>query len=178
MINFKNNKTLFFAIGSTIAFFLYINLILGKVSECFALEGKNNSLGLSFYYTLDIVQNFFELRTQEQLLCYDKFLKIWDVFFSAIYTLMYASWIAYFLKNKTILLIIPILAMVFDWSENYTEILMLNNYSLSNSISETLVLLGSVINSLKWIFATLTYSVIIAGIIFNLKNFFTKSNTK
>ena len=178
MINFKNNKKLFFAIGSTIAFFLYISLILGKVSECFSLEGKNNSLGLSFYYTLDMVQNFFELRNQEQLVCYDKFLKIWDVFFSVIYTSMYAAWIAYFLKNKTILVIIPIFAMVFDWSENYIEILMLNSYSLLNSISERLVLLGSGINSLKWIFATLTYLIIIAGIIFNLKNFFTKSNTK
>ena len=56
----KNNRTLYFAIGFTLVFVLYIAFILNHVSSCFALEVGSNSLGLSFYYTKDMVQNFFE----------------------------------------------------------------------------------------------------------------------
>ena len=78
---------------------------------------------------------------------------------------MYASLIAYFLKNKHLFLIIPILAMVLDWVENYLELLMLDTYLKSNLISETFVSFGSVINSFKWITSTLTYLIILYGII-------------
>ena len=171
---FHNNKTLSFVLVSTLVFILYITLILSRVSSCFTLEVGSNSLGLSFYYTKDMVQNFFELRTEEQLFCYSDFLKIWDVIFAVVYTFMYASLIAYFLKNKHLFLIIPILAMVFDWVENYLELLMLDTYLKSNLISETFVLFGSVINSFKWITSTLTYLIILYGIIITFLKFIRK----
>ena len=172
----KNQRTLYFAIGFTLAFFLYITFILGPVSSCFKIDVGANSLGLSFSYTKDMVQNFFESRTQEQLLCYSQFLQIWDAIFAFVYTLMYASWILYFFKNKRLFLIIPILGMIADWAENYVELLMLETYlnSNSNSISETLVSLGSGINSFKWILSSLTYLIILFGIIITLKIFLTK----
>ena len=168
------NRTLYFAIGFTLAFFLYITLVLGPVGSCFAVDIGSNSLGLSFSYTLDIVQNFFESRTQEQLLCYSQFLKIWDAIFALIYTLMYASWIMYLFNQKRYFLIIPILGMLADWTENYTEILMLKTYLNSNPISEVLVSIGSGINSFKWILSSLTYLIILLGIIILLKVFLTK----
>ena len=170
---FKNNRTLYFAIGFTFAFFLYVTLVLGRVSNCFTLDVGANSLGLSFYYTKDIVQNFFEARTQEQLFCYSQFLKIWDSIFAFVYTLMYASWIRYFFKNKSLFLIIPILSMIADWAENYVELLMLETYLNSIPISETLVLLGSGINSFKWTLSSLTYLLILFGIIIILKTLLT-----
>ena len=121
-----------------------------------------------------MVQNFFEVRTQEQLFCYSKFLKIWDAIFAFVYTLMYAFWIRYFFKNKRLFLIIPILAMIADWGENYVEVLMLEAYLNSSPISEILVSLGSGINSIKWVLSSLTYLIILVGIIFILKNFLTK----
>ena len=168
------NRTLYFAIGFTLAFFLYITLVLGPVGSCFAVDTGSNSLGLSFSYTLDIVQNFFESRTQEQLLCYSQFLQIWDAIFALIYTLMYASWIMYLFNQKRYFLIIPILGMLADWTENYTEILMLKTYLNSNPISEVLVSIGSGINSFKWILSSLTYLIILLGIIILLKVFLTK----
>ena len=168
------SRTLYFAIGFTLAFFLYITLVLGPVGSCFAVDIGSNSLGLSFSYTLDIVQNFFESRTQEQLLCYSQFLQIWDVIFALIYTLMYASWIMYLFNQKRYFLIIPILGMLADWTENYTEILMLKTYLNSNPISEVLVSIGSGINSFKWILSSLTYLIILLGIIILLKVFLTK----
>ncbi|MEI6586894.1 MAG: hypothetical protein WCL56_12455, partial [Sediminibacterium sp.] len=97
---FKKNRTLYLAIGFTIVFSLYIKLILAPFSSCFKLDAGANSLGLSFSYSLEMVRKFFESRTQEQLLCYSKFLQIWDAIFAFFYTLMYASWIVYFFNNK------------------------------------------------------------------------------
>jgi len=171
---FHNNKTLSFVLVSTLLFILYITLILSRVSGCFTLEVGSNSLGLSFYYTKDMVQNFFELRTEEQLLCYSDFLKIWDTIFAVVYTFMYASWIAFLLKNNRIFLIIPIFAMICDWVENYIEILMLEIYLKSKLIPDTFVSLGSGINSFKWIFSTLTYLLILLGIIIILIKFIKK----
>ena len=97
---FKNHRTLYFAIGSTLAMFLYAKIILGHFSRGFTIDVGSNSLGLSFYYTLDMVQNFFELKNRTQLLCYRQFLQIWDIIFALVYTLTYASWIKYFLKKQ------------------------------------------------------------------------------
>ena len=157
-----------------LAFFLYITFVLGPVGSCFAVDAGSNSLGLSFSYTKEMVQNFFESRNQEQLLCYSQFLQIWDAIFAFVYTLMYASWILYFFNNKRLFLIIPILGMIADWAENYVELLMLETYFNSSSISETLVSLGSGINSFKWVLSSLTYLIILFGIIITLKIFLTK----
>ena len=168
------NRTLYFAIGFTVAFFLYITFVLGPVGSCFTVDFGSNSLGLSFSYTKEMVQNFFESRNQEQLLCYSQFLQIWDAIFAFVYTLMYASWILYFFKNKRLFLIIPILGLIADWAENYVELLMLETYINSSLISETLVSLGSGINSFKWVLSSLTYLIILFGIIITLKIFLRK----
>ena len=153
---FNNNKIFSLALTSTLVFILYTTLILSRVSGCFTLEVGSNSLGLFFSYNIEVVQTFFDSRNQEQLICYGEFLKIWDIIFAAVYTTMYASWIALLLKNKHLYLIIPILAMICDWSENYLEILMLESYLQSNLIPENLVSLGSGINSFKWILSSLS----------------------
>ena len=171
---FKKNRTLYLAIGFTLVFSFYITYILAPFSSCFKLDAGTSSLGLSFSYTLEMVQKFFESRTQEQLLCYSEFLKIWDAIFAFVYTLMYASWIVYFFNNKRLFLIIPILCMIADWAENYVELSMLKTYSNSGPISETLVSIGSRINSFKWILSSITYLIILIGIIIKLKTVLTK----
>ena len=171
MFTFQKNKNFYLAIGSTVLFILYVVFFLRDISSCFFIEDGNRSLGLSFYYTKEIVQNFFEIRNQEKLVCYNEFLIFWDIIFAVIYTLMYSLWIALLLK-KIILLIIPFLAMICDWAENYSEILMLEMYLKSDFISENLVIIGSGINSSKWIFFYLTYLLILTGLILKIKNYF------
>ena len=171
---FKNHRTLYFAIGTALTMFFYVKFILVPFSRCFTLDAGANSLGLSFYYTLDMVQNFFESRTLEQLICYGEFLQIWDPIFAIVYTLMYSSWIICFFKNKYYFLVVPILVMIADWVENYIELMMLETYLTSSSISETLVSLGSGINSFKWSLSILTYLIIFIGIMNTLKLFLTK----
>jgi len=170
----KSKRTLYFAIGFTVAFMLYITFALSPAGSCFKVEAGPNSLGLSFSYTKDMVQSFFESRSQEQLICYSQFLQIWDAVFAIIYTLMYASWIMYFFNKKRLLTLIPVLGMISDWSENYVELLMIKTYLNSGPISEIFVSLGSGINSFKWVLSSLTYLIILVGIIIAIRNFLTK----
>ena len=172
--NLKNNRILYLAIGFTLVFFFYLILVLVPASSCFRLDVGSNSLGLSFSYTKDMVQSFFESRTQDQLLCYSQFLQLWDAIFALVSTLMFGSWILYLFKNKRLFLIAPtILSMIADWSENYTELLMIETYLNSSTISETLVSLGSGINSFKFAMIGLTYLIILTGIMIALKIFLT-----
>jgi hypothetical protein len=171
---FKNNRTLYLAIGLTLVFFLYLKYILAPFSSCFKSDNGVNSLGITFSYTTEMVQNFFESRTQEQLLCYSEFLQIWDAIFAFVYTLMHVFWIMYFFNKKRLFLIIPILCMIADWAENFIESFMLEIYLNSSPISEILVSTGSIINSFKWMLSSITYLIILIGIISKLKTFLTK----
>ena len=174
--NLKNNRILYLAIGFTLVFFCYLILVLVPASSCFRLDVGSNSLGLSFSYTKDMVQSFFESRTQDQLLCYSQFLQMWDPILSLVSTVMFGSWIVCLFKNKRLFLITPtILGMIADWSENYTELLMIETYLNSSTISETLVSLGSGINSFKFVMISLTYLIIFIGIIITLKNLLQKN---
>jgi hypothetical protein len=172
----ESHRILSFALGSTFVFILYTVLVLEPAGKCFRLDGSSNSLGLTFSYTLEMVQDFFNLRSQNQLDCYSNFLLIWDVIYAVIYASMYCFWTMYFFKNRRILLAIPVLAMVADWAENFTEILMINSHLDSGSISATLVSVGSFINMFKLTMLSFTYLVLIAGIIYKIKSVLTRPN--
>jgi hypothetical protein len=170
----ENHRSLYFAIGFTLVFILYISLVLLPLSSCFRLDIGSNSLGLSIYNT-EMVQGFFQARDQAQLFCYNQFLQLWDVIFAVVSTAMFSSWIIYLFKNKRLLLVAPtVLGMIADWSENFVELLMLKTYSNSGVISETLVSLGSGLNLFKLSAQGLTYLIILTGIILALKAFLTK----
>ena len=170
----KNHRPLYFAIGFTLLFVLYISLILVPFSSCYRLDIGSNSLGLSIY-NLEMVQGFFQARDQAQLFCYSQFLQFWDVIFAVVSTAMFGSWIIYLFKNKRLLLVAPtVLGMIADWSENFIELLMLKTYSNSGAISETLVSLGSGLNMFKLTMSGLTWLIILVGIILTLKTVLTK----
>lgn len=171
-------RTLYMALGSTFAFILYSVLIFAPAGKCFSVANGSNSLGLTFSYTLQMVQEFFDSRSSSQLECYREFLQIWDVIFAVIYTSMYCFWILYLFNGRRILLIIPILGMIADWAENITEILMINSYLDSDSISETVVSIGSGLNMIKWIMLMLTYLVILIGIFNKIKSSRDKSTPR
>lgn len=173
--SYATRRILYMALGSTFAFMLYSLLVLSPAGKCFKVDEGSNSLGLTFSYTLGMVQEFFESRSTSQLDCYSEFLQIWDVMFAIIYTSMYCFWILYFFQNRRILLVIPLLGMVADWSENMVEIMMINSYLDSGTISETLVSVGSGLNMFKWMMSTLTYLVIFAGIGIKIKSVMNRS---
>jgi hypothetical protein len=163
-------RMLYMALGSTLAFILYSFLVFAPAGNCFKVDDGSNSLGLTFSYTLQMVQDFFESRSTSQLDCYSEFLQIWDIMYAIIYTSMYCFWILYFFQNRRILLVIQLLCMVTDWAENIIEIMMINSYVDSNTISETLVSVGSGLNMMKWTMSTLTYLMIFTGIAIKIKS--------
>ena len=100
---------------------------------------------------------------------------MWDVIFAVFSTAMFGSWIVYFFKNKRLLLVAPtVLGVTTDWSENFLELLMLETYSNSGAVSETLVSLGSGLNIFKLTMAGLTYLIILVGIILLIKTLITR----
>jgi hypothetical protein len=64
--------------------------------------------------------------------------------------------------------------MIADWAENYFELVMLKTYLNSGLISDALVSMGSGINSFKLILSSITYLIILIGIIIRLKTVLTK----
>ena len=176
MHNLKKFKYLYFSLGSTLLMAFYFRFFLGDYSKCFSVEVGIKSLGLTFHYTVEIVKEFFESRTLEQLVCYREFLQIWDPIFAIIYTLMYSSWIIYLFKNKYYFLVVPALAMTADWVENYIELVMLKNFIDSDILSPTLVSFGSGINTLRWLLFSLIYLLIIIGIVKAIKLFYVKKH--
>jgi hypothetical protein len=64
--------------------------------------------------------------------------------------------------------------MIADWAENYVELIMLKTYLKSGPITDTLVSIGSGINSFKLILSSITYLIILIGIIIKLKTVLTK----
>ena len=174
MHNLKKYKYIYFPIGTTLLMVFYLRFFLSDFSKCFSVEIGINSLGLTFYYTVEIVKGFFESRTLEQLICYREFLQIWDPIFAIVYTLMYSSWIIYFFKNKYYFLAIPILVMITDWAENYIELMMLENFINLDILSPTLVSFGSGINALRWLLFSVIYLLIIIGIVKAIKIYYAK----
>ena len=172
--NFKKHNSLYLALVSTLLMISYLSLFLGDYSKCFSLEVGLNSLGLTFYYNLQIVNDFFELRTLEQLICYREFLQIWDPLFAIVYTMMYSSWLIFFFKDKYYFLIIPIFVMISDWIENYIELIMLENFINSDILSPMLISFGSGINTLRWLLFSTTYLLIIIGLIKSIKLYYSK----
>ena len=172
--NLKKHNSLYLALVSTLLMVLYLSLFLSDYSKCFSLEVGLNSLGLTFYYNLQIVKDFFELRTLEQLICYQEFLQIWDPIFAIVYTIMYSSWLIYFFKDKYYFSIVPIFVMICDWIENYIELMMLENFINSDILSPMLVSFGSGINTLRWLVFCITYLLIIIGLVRSIKLYYVK----
>ena len=107
---------------------------------------------------------FVESRSKQQLNCYINFLSLWDAIFPLLYTAMNSLWIIYLLK-KRFLIIIPVFQMLCDWTENYMEVSMINNYLNSGIIPENLISYGSLLSILKWSFSILTHTIMLTGII-------------
>jgi len=169
-MKYPKNLVLYLAILATLLMVLYAQFIFGHYSQCFSIENSINSLGLTFGYSTADVRAFVESRSKQQLNCYIDFLRIWDSIFTLLYTLMNSLWIIYLLRKRFFLIIIPLIQMFCDWTENYMEVSMINNYLNSGFISEHLISYGSMLTILKWTLSILTYIIILFGIIIKIKH--------
>lgn len=165
----KNRNILLAALGFSLLMVLYAQFILGYFSKCYVTESGPDSLGLLFGYGSEDVAAFLKFRSEKQLQCYIRFLRVWDMIFPVIYTLMYVFWFRYFFKSWMLLSILPMLHMIADWAENYTEILMVNSYLNSAMIIQKLVNGGSALTTVKWVLSFITYGFIVYGIVMKIR---------
>ncbi len=167
-----SNKWLFFALLSTIAMLLYAYFVLGHFSQCYVSQEGPNAIGLMFGYTTQDVISFLSTRAKDELICYTRFIRIWDTAFPVIYTLMHVTWIIFLFKRWKLVLVIPILHMITDWIENTVEIMIVETYLNSGKVAEPLVSLGSTLTITKWILSIVVYIIILVAVGLKLKNYF------
>jgi hypothetical protein len=167
-----SNKWLLFALATTVIMMLYAYFVLGYFSQCYAIEDGPNAIGLMFGYSVEDVIYFLSARSKEQLICYSRFIRIWDNVFPVLYTMMHICWIIYLFKKWKLLIVIPILHLVDDWAENTVEIMIVEIYLASSNVSESLVSIGSTLTTSKWILSIVIYMIILVAIGFKVKAFF------
>jgi len=166
---YNRNRTLILAVLATMVMIAYAQFVLGHFSNCFTLANGPNSLGLTFGYTQSQALSFFSARTVDQLICYGNFIRVWDTIFPVIYTAMYVFWLKYFFKQKSVVLFLPVIRMLTDWAENYTELTMLEQYLSAGNISAEIAYWGSMLTLIKWGLSILIYLLMVLGIVLKIK---------
>lgn len=169
-----SNKWLFFALLATAAMSLYAYFVLGHFSQCYVTQEGPNAIGLMFGYSVEDVVSFLSSRSKEQLICYTRFIRIWDTAFPVIYSLMHITWIIYLFKRWKLVVVLPVLHMIADWVENTVEIMIVETYLNSGKVVEPLVSLGSSLTVTKWILSIVIYFIILLVIGLKIKSYFDK----
>lgn len=167
---------LLLAILATLSMVFYAQLVLGHYSQCFRVADAANSMGLSLGYSVEDVLAFVQVRSHQQLTCYIEFLRIWDSIFPLLYTLMYAFWIIFLFAKWRYLLILPIVRMISDWTENYVEISFIKHYLQNGVLDESLISTGSLVTTVKWSLSIPIYALLIYGIIRKIRYSLTPPN--
>lgn len=143
---------------------LYAFFILQPYTQCFSADGAPSALGLTFGYDRQSFIHFFSVRSEAQLTCYLDFLKIWDMIFPFVYASLFLIWFRFLFSQKSILLL-PLILVAADISENFHELSMLQTFSSTQVISVESIQLGSVLTQLKWTLVGLHVLLMTTGIL-------------
>ena len=178
---FYQNSNLVTGVSLTIIFIGYLVLVMMGKGAAFELADRNmRSLGTSFGFDQADIHAFLSARSKEMITAYITFNQVWDVLFGVIYGLMYVVWISVLLKPLSHkvggLNLVPFLQVLFDWLENYQLALLANQYLNDGMISPANAKLASVFSMFKWACASLTYTLILIGIILMIRRAVKRKN--
>ena len=178
---FYQNSNLVTGVSLTIIFIGYLVLVMMGKGAAFELADSNmRSLGTSFGFDQADIHAFLSARSKEMITAYITFNQVWDVLFGVIYGLMYVVWVSVLLKPLSHkvggLNLVPFLQVLFDWLENYQLALLANQYLNDGMISPANAKLASVFSMLKWACASLTYTLILIGIILMIRRAVKRKN--
>ena len=178
---FYQNSNLVTGVSLTIIFIGYLVLVMMGKGAAFELADSNmRSLGTSFGFDQADIHAFLSARSKEMITAYITFNQVWDVLFGVIYGLMYVVWVSVLLKPLSHkvggLNLVPFLQVLFDWLENYQLALLANQYLNDGMISQANAKLASVFSMLKWACASLTYILILIGIILMIRRAVKRKN--
>ena len=178
---FYQNSNLLTGVSLTIIFIGYLVLVMMGKGAAFELADSNmRSLGTSFGFDQADIHAFLSARSKEMITAYITFNQVWDVLFGVIYGLMYVVWVSVLLKPLSHkvggLNLVPFLQVLFDWLENYQLALLANQYLNDGMISPANAKLASVFSMFKWACASLTYTLILIGIILMIRRAVKRKN--
>lgn len=129
-------------------------------------------LDLELNYTPQQVQLLFEVLGEEGRAAYRSVELTEDLFYPLSYGLLLSLGIVYFFKKSfpkipqlSLLGIFPLIAMGFDYAENFLIVKMLSSYPL---ISDQTVFLASSATTLKWGFVILSLLLIFIALLIHL----------
>ena len=171
---FYQNSNLVTGVSLTIIFIGYLVLVMMGKGAAFEVADSNmRSLGTSFGFDQADIHAFLSARSKEMITAYITFNQVWDVLFGVIYGLMYVVWVSVLLKPLSHkvggLNLVPFLQVLFDWLENYQLALLANQYLNDGMISPANAKLASVFSMFKWACSSLTYILILIGIILMIR---------
>jgi len=178
---FYQNSNLVTGVSLTIIFIGYLVLVMMGKGAAFEVADSNmRSLGTSFGFDQADIHAFLSARSKEMITAYITFNQVWDVLFGVIYGLMYVVWVSVLLKPLSHkvggLNLVPFLQVLFDWLENYQLALLANQYLNDGMISPADAQLASVFSMFKWACASLTYILILIGIILMIRRAVKRKN--
>ena len=146
-----------------VAFYCLINFSGMGVAGLLKITGGANILDLELGYTYDeAYQILTALGTEGRIFYLTKIIPI-DFVFPFIYMLFFTSWIALLIKHITdkkwckYLLFVPVFAMLFDWIENMSIIVLLHSYP---NLSAWAVFTASTVGILKMILSMGSIAII------------------
>jgi hypothetical protein len=152
----------------------YAALVMGGKSACFQeqLPEGFNVLGLKTGYSMAYVENLFGSMDESGLICYRNLILIWDNIFPVLYGIMYIFWQSFIFKNTSVIHsrfnlinLYPLIPVVLDWTENFFELELTNNYMVYKTVAASEVQVASTISQIKWGSSTLNYIIILTGLI-------------
>ena len=178
---FYQNSNLVTGVSLTIIFIGYLVLVMMGKGAAFEVADSNmRSLGTSFGFDQADIHAFLSARSKEMITAYITFNQVWDVLFGVIYGLMYVVWVSVLLKPLSHkvggLNLVPFLQVLFDWLENYQLALLANQYLNDSMISPANAKLASVFSMFKWACSSLTYILILIGIILMIRRAVKRKN--
>ncbi len=178
---FYRNSNLATGVSLTIIFIGYLGLVMMNKGAAFEVADSNmRSLGTSFGFDQADIHAFLSARNKEMITAYITFNQVWDVLFGVIYGLMYVVWVSVLLKPLSHkvggLNLVPFLQVLFDWLENYQLALLANQFLNDGMISPANAKLSSVFSMFKWACSSLTYTLILIGIILMIRRAVKRKN--
>lgn len=173
---FYNKSSLVVAFISTVVVFAYLFLIFIDKSKCFeTADSSVKSLGTSFGFSYEMVNKFFLARSEDMLICYKVFNRIWDNIFALLYGSMYTIWLSYLLQpwsSKTKFInLLPFVQTIFDYLENFKLGQITQSFLDQNDLSVSAVQWASSFSMIKWICSFLVFLLVIIGTVFRVKSF-------
>ena len=147
--------------------------LLSFIGKSFKVEGgKVESLGTTFGFGVNDVENFFEERSELMLTSYINFNQVWDFIFAIIYGFMYVIWLSIIYKPYSqkvwLLNLLPLTQVVFDWVENFCLAVLTKVYLAEGIISTTTTSIASSASILKWVISGIVYLLIVYGLVLRL----------